>query len=59
MLGPVGRVLGWASAKVHALADLLLVSRGPYARAFDSLILDLIIFSIASIKMESIPDLPQ
>ena len=31
------------SAKVHALADLLLVSRGPYARAFENLILGLII----------------
>ena len=59
MLGPLGRVLGWASAKVHALADLLLVSRGPYARAFDNLILGLIIFSVASIGVESIPDLPQ
>jgi sigma-B regulation protein RsbU (phosphoserine phosphatase) len=59
VLGPVGRLLGWASAKVHALADLLLVSRGPYARAFDNLILGLIIFSVASIGVESIPDLPQ
>jgi serine phosphatase RsbU (regulator of sigma subunit) len=59
VLGPVGRVLGWASAKVHAFADLLLVSRGPYARAFDNLILGLIIFSVASIGIESIPDLPQ
>jgi sigma-B regulation protein RsbU (phosphoserine phosphatase) len=59
VLGPVRRVLGWASAKVHALADLLLVSRGPYARAFDNLILGLIIFSVASIGVESIPDLPQ
>ena len=52
-------MLGWASAKVHAFADLLLVSRGPYARAFDNLILGLIIFSVASIGIESIPDLPQ
>lgn len=52
-------MLGWASAKVHAFADLLLVSRGPYARAFDNLILGLIIFSVASIGVESIPDLPQ
>jgi serine phosphatase RsbU (regulator of sigma subunit) len=59
VLGPVGRVLGWVSAKVHALAELLLVSRGPYAWAFDNLILGLIIFSVASIGVESIPDLPQ
>jgi len=37
----------------------LLGSRGPYARAFDNLILGLIIFSVASIGVESIPDLPQ
>jgi serine phosphatase RsbU (regulator of sigma subunit) len=59
VLGPVGRVFGWVSAKVHAFAELLLVSRGPYARAFDNLILGLIIFSVASIGVESIPDLPQ
>ena len=46
------------SAPVHALADLLLVSRGPYARAFENLILGLIFFSVASIGLESIPDLP-
>ena len=46
-----------AGGRVHALANLLL-SRGPYARAFENLILGLIIFSVASIGVESIPGLP-
>jgi len=56
---PLRRGLAAASAPIHRLADVLLVSRGPYARAFDNLILGLIIFSVASIGVESIPDLPQ
>ena len=56
---PVRRGVASVSAKVHALAELLLVSRGPYARAFESLILGLIIFSVASIGVESIPGLPE
>ena len=56
---PVRRGVASVSAKVHALAALLLVSRGPYARAFESLILGLIIFSVASIGVESIPGLPE
>ena len=55
---PLWRPIRAAGAKVHALADLLLVSRGPYARAFENLILGLIIFSVASIGVESIPGLP-
>ncbi len=43
---------------MHALADLLLVSRGPCAEAFENLILGLIIFSVASIGIELIPGLP-
>ena len=57
--GPVRRGFASVNAKVHALAALLLVSRGPYARAFESLILGLIIFSVASIGVESIPGLPE
>ena len=56
---PVRRGVASVRAKVHALAELLLVSRGPYARAFESLILGLIIFSVASIGVESIPGLPE
>jgi sigma-B regulation protein RsbU (phosphoserine phosphatase) len=48
-----------AGAKVHAVAELLVASRSPYARAFENLILALIIFSVASIGVESIPGLPQ
>jgi phosphoserine phosphatase RsbU/P len=56
---PVRRGVASVSAKVRALAELLLVSRGPYGRAFESLILGLIIFSVASIGVESIPGLPE
>jgi sigma-B regulation protein RsbU (phosphoserine phosphatase) len=56
---PVRRVAASAGARVHALADLLLVSRGSCARAFENLILGLIIFSVASIGIESIPGLPE
>jgi phosphoserine phosphatase RsbU/P len=56
---PLRRGLAAVTAPTHRLADLLLVSRGPYARAFDNLILGLIIFSVASVGVESIPDLPQ
>ena len=56
---PLRRAVAAPRAWVHALADLLLVSRGPYARAFENLILGLIIFSVASIGVESIPGLPE
>jgi len=55
-------VLRWANAvraKVRGLAQLLVEGRGPYARAFENIILALVIFSIASIGVESIPGLPQ
>jgi sigma-B regulation protein RsbU (phosphoserine phosphatase) len=55
-------VLRWAAAvraKVRGLAQVLVESRGPYARAFENLILALVIFSIASIGVESIPGLPE
>ena len=56
---PLRRAIEAPRAWVHALADLLLVDRGPYARAFENLILGLIIFSVASIGVELIPGLPQ
>jgi phosphoserine phosphatase RsbU/P len=59
MPGPGRRVAATAGARVQALADLLIVGRGPYARAFENLILGLIIFSVASIGIESIPGLPE
>jgi serine phosphatase RsbU (regulator of sigma subunit) len=43
---------------LHALADAFVGRNGRYARPFESLILGLIVFSIASIGIESIPSLP-
>jgi sigma-B regulation protein RsbU (phosphoserine phosphatase) len=47
-----------ARAKVRALAQALLERNGRYAQAFDNLILALILFSVASIGVETIPNLP-
>lgn len=58
ILAPAKRLLGAVRAKVRGLAQMLVESRGPYARAFENLILALIVFSVASIGVESIPDLP-
>ena len=58
ILAPAKRLLGAVRAKVRGLAEMLVESRGPYARAFENLILALIVFSVASIGVESIPDLP-
>jgi serine phosphatase RsbU (regulator of sigma subunit) len=55
-------VLRWGeavSARIRGLAQSLVAGRGPYARAFENLILALVIFSIASIGVESIPGLPE
>jgi sigma-B regulation protein RsbU (phosphoserine phosphatase) len=57
-LAPVRQVTGLVSAKIRGFAQLLIESRGPYARAFENLILALIIISVASIGVESIPGLP-
>jgi len=40
------------------LADLLLLRPGPVSRAFDNLIIALIVLSVASIGLEGIPGLP-
>ncbi len=47
-----------ATGPVQRLAELLLVRPGPYARAFENLILGLIVLSVASIGVEAIPTLP-
>jgi len=52
---PSGSVI---PAPLRALAELLLVRDGPYARAFETLILALIAFSILSFGIEATPDLP-
>ena len=46
------------SDAAHRLASLLLERKGPYSAAFENLILGLILFSVASIGLEEIPDLP-
>ena len=58
MLATVWRLAGLFAAKVRAFARLLVESRGPYARAFENLILVLIVLSVASIGVEAIPGLP-
>ena len=47
-----------ASGPVQRLAALLLVPPGRYARAFENLILGLILLSVASIGVAAIPTLP-
>ena len=44
--------------KTQALARALFSRDGTYARAFDNLILMLILVSVVSVGLESIPDLP-
>lgn len=43
---------------MHAFADLLVTGDGRWARRFENLILVLIVFSVASIGLETIPGLP-
>ena len=59
VLTPVLRWVNTVRAKVRGVAQSLVEGRGPYARAFENLIVALVIFSIASIGVESIPGLPQ
>jgi len=58
LLAPAVRATHRVMAPVHALAEVLLVRPGPYARAFENLILALIVLSIASIGVDAIPGLP-
>ena len=46
------------TGRLRALAELLIVRRGPYAETFENLIVALIILSIASIGVAAIPGLP-
>lgn len=52
------RVARSVSAAVRGVAQLLLERDGPYARAFEGLILALIVVSVASVGVEAIPGLP-
>ncbi|HET7758149.1 MAG TPA: SpoIIE family protein phosphatase [Steroidobacteraceae bacterium] len=54
LTGAAGTVTG----TVRGLADSLLGSRGRYAPAFENLILALIVFSVASIGIDTLPGLP-
>jgi serine phosphatase RsbU (regulator of sigma subunit) len=57
-VAPALRTMRAATAPLRKLAELLLLRPGPYARAFDSLILALILLSVASVGLETIPGLP-
>jgi serine phosphatase RsbU (regulator of sigma subunit) len=52
------RAVRTVSAPLHALADLLVGRDGPYARAFDNLILALIVLSVLSVVLQVTADLP-
>lgn len=58
VVAPVRTDAGSVTARVSALAHSLLDSQGRYAQAFENLIVALILFSIASVGIESIPGLP-
>src|SRR3984885_190459 len=55
---PVSPVDKTVSARVRSLAGSLLLGDGAYAQAFDNLILALIVISVISVGLESIPGLP-
>ena len=55
---PALPIVAALTAPVRRLAQLLIIRRGPYASAFENLILALIVLSIASIGLEEIPGLP-
>jgi phosphoserine phosphatase RsbU/P len=57
-MAPARRATQAVTAPVRGLAGLLLLRPGPYARAFENLILALIVLSVASIGVEAIPGLP-
>jgi serine phosphatase RsbU (regulator of sigma subunit) len=57
-LRSVWRLAERVRAKTRSFAQRLVEGPGPYARAFENLIVGLIIFSVASIGVESIPGLP-
>src|SRR5579871_4578947 len=58
-IAPLLRLAALSGTKLRGLAQLVVAGRGAYARAFENLILVLIVLSVASIGIESIPALPQ
>src|SRR4029077_15330997 len=57
-MAPARRATRAVTAPVRGLAEWLLLRPGPYGRAFENLILALIVLSVASIGVEAIPGLP-
>ena len=57
-MAPARRATQAVTAPVRGLAEWLLLRPGPYARAFENLILALIVLSVASIGVEVVPGLP-
>jgi sigma-B regulation protein RsbU (phosphoserine phosphatase) len=58
VLATPARLLAGLGSRVRAFARTLVEGGGPYARAFENLILALIIVSVASIGVAEIPGLP-
>lgn len=57
-VNPVARAAVAAGRRIRAFAQILVDGHGPDARHFENLILVLIVLSVASIGIDSIPDLP-
>jgi phosphoserine phosphatase RsbU/P len=57
-MAPAPRATQAVTLSVRGFAEWLLLRPGPYARAFENLILALIVLSVASIGVEAIPALP-
>ena len=57
-VAPAEQAVPVVTGPLRALAELLIVRRGPYAEVFENLIVALIILSIASIGVAAIPGLP-
>ena len=54
----LGRAVQSVNAPVRQLAQLLLERDGPYAHAFENLILALIVVSLVSVGLETLSGLP-
>src|SRR5258708_23842099 len=54
----VGRAAQSVNAPVRELANVLLERDGPYAQAFENLILALIVLSLVSVGLETLSGLP-
>lgn len=59
VIAPLRRLAPLSGTKLRAFARRLVEGPGPMARAFENLILALIVVSVASIGVESLPALPE